>query len=290
MNPSEGLSIYFNGRFLPATAPLYSSLDRGLRFGEGLFETLLCVSGEPLYWSQHWRRLTDGLRELKLSLSLDVSEGYQLARELLRRCGHFDGEARLRITCTGGNTARGAAALAEGRLREATLLLDCARLSPRTLLLRQGAQLTLAPRPGGRGPLAHLKGISWLTSLQALEASRRGEEPLLHRDGFVLEGASTNLFFLSDEGLVTPPATSELLPGTSRARIFEAARELSLQCSEQPLTLKLLRDRERVPCVALSNALLPITLATHLDGAPLAPPPCWWHTLVQRLQASRARS
>jgi 4-amino-4-deoxychorismate lyase len=55
-----------------------SALDRGLAYGDGLFETILCVAREPTLWSRHFERLLAGCERL----GLDLPDARVLAREI----------------------------------------------------------------------------------------------------------------------------------------------------------------------------------------------------------------
>ncbi|MEE2645160.1 MAG: aminotransferase class IV [Myxococcota bacterium] len=286
MNRGVAPQIYFEGRFLAANSPLYPSTDRGLRFGESLFETLLCVAGESVCWEAHLRRLRAGLRSLSLQLPdpLERGEGPAIVRELLQRNSLAQREARVRISCTGGELPL----ISEGR--RATLLIDCAPISARHRLRRDGLHLRLAQEGPQRGAFAGLKWSGWLPSLSLSERAAEQEEFIFHDDGFLLEGASTNIFQLHPEGLSTPPADGRILPGVTRARIFEAAAALSLHCEERPLSLPTMKNDEQLPAFALSNSLLPFSPALSFEGRPLSSPPPWWSMICERLSTPRLDS
>ena len=77
--------------------------DRGLRFGDGVFETILLRYGKPYLWASHMHRLEEGLAAL--SIDADVSELEQQSLSLIKKNNITDGI--LRIMITRGSGSRG---------------------------------------------------------------------------------------------------------------------------------------------------------------------------------------
>ncbi|WP_315821080.1 hypothetical protein [Paraflavitalea speifideaquila] len=57
--------IHFNGKILPADDPLVAAGNRGLRYGDGLFETMRVVQGRIVLQDLHFERLFQGLTVLQ---------------------------------------------------------------------------------------------------------------------------------------------------------------------------------------------------------------------------------
>jgi len=135
-------AIWVDGE--PATAlPLP---DRGLDFGDGLFETLLLRSGTPLYPDMHFDRLAEGMRRLAFPDCL------QRARICLERaCAALGGWpwAALRLTVTRGSAPRGYAPPAQAAPRvviaAAPLALDRCMLPPALQLHLAGIRYAIQP-------------------------------------------------------------------------------------------------------------------------------------------------
>lgn len=79
--------------------------DRGLAYGDGLFETLLVHAGKPIWWNEHWQRMLRGAHVLGIPAP-DEKPVFDAARKLLQR--HPDGV--LKILLTRGSGGRGYAA------------------------------------------------------------------------------------------------------------------------------------------------------------------------------------
>ena len=63
MSPSDNNITLVNG----IETDYISVDDRGLNYGDGLFETLAVVNGKPIFWSQHWQRLQYGAKVLGIN-------------------------------------------------------------------------------------------------------------------------------------------------------------------------------------------------------------------------------
>ena len=101
------------------------------------------------------------------------------------------------------------------------------------------------------------------------------ESLLLNTDGFVVEGASSNLFWVQSGAVCTPPMTSGVLAGVTRATVIELCHELALPAREIAVTPEVLRQVEGV---FLTLSSLGVMAAGELDGLPLRQSP-----LVEKL-------
>ena len=122
-------------------------------------------------------------------------------------------------------------------------------------------------RPKDR--LASFKTCNRLPQIIArAEADSAGaqEALLLNLDGWVVEGAASNLFWIQDGVVCTPPVESGVLPGVTRALILELCRELSLATELRNPSAEQLHHASGV---FLSLSSLGIVQGRFLDGKPL---------------------
>ncbi len=99
---------------------------------------------------------------------------------------------------------------------------------------------------------------------------------LCNTDGFVVEGASSNLFWVDDDTICTPPLASGILAGVTRAVTLELCEQLGLSHAERQITPEQLRHTDGV---FLTLSSMGVVAATALDGQSLAQSP-----LVEKLQ------
>ena len=225
--------------------------DRGLDFGDGLFETLLSVDGRIPFLALHMSRLTRGLIILGFPDVTDLAQQY-----LNTALSELDGEARaIRLTVTRGNALRGYAPPQEPSPR----IIVCATpLAWNPLRTPSPAKLGVADIRWSNQPV--LAGIKHLNRLeQVLAAGQRvaqgwDEAVMLDDEGLPLSVVSGNLFIVKDARLLTPPVERCGIAGTRRALIVERWQEqLGLEVSAERFTLT---DLESATEVFYCNSLL----------------------------------
>lgn len=210
--------------------------DRGLDFGDGLFETLLLRRGRPLFEDLHLERLQLGLGVLGFPDVLD-SVRAQLATACTALSGHP--WAALRLTVTRGPAPRGYAPPAEVHPR---IVISAAALEQDRSRFPTAVHLGQAEIRWSKQPL--LAGIKHLNRLEqvmaAREASARGldEVVVLDQDGMVCSVSSANLFIVAAGNMRTPALQACGIAGTRRRLVIERwAPGLGLSVDEGAISL-----------------------------------------------------
>lgn len=242
--------------------------DRGLAYGDGLFETLRVNSRGPVLFEAHRQRLLSSAAQLAIPFSAaDFSLWHQQASErgLLKAAG---GEDRvLKLTLTRGSGGRG-----YGRPdNPVPRILTSSFPAPPIPSAAVKAQLCrypvqVAPHRAG------LKTLEKLDQVLASQELRRDVFEGLMPDnaGHVVEGTRSNLLLLSERQLVTPPASTLAVQGTMRDWLIEALPDLGLQVRESALSLTMLQQA----CgVAVVNSVFGVVPLSELDGVILSQHP-----------------
>ncbi len=88
----------YNGKMFPEGSPVISADNRGLRYGDGLFETMKMRDGKVIFEDEHFARLWKGLNVLKFEIPKHFSPG-KLQEEVvaLANKNNHTNAARLRI-------------------------------------------------------------------------------------------------------------------------------------------------------------------------------------------------
>jgi 4-amino-4-deoxychorismate lyase len=180
-----------------------SALDRGLAYGDGLFETLALIDGRPRLWRHHLQRLDYGCRRL----GIPVPDAALLEAELQTLCRQHDGggAGRLvgKITVTRGQGARGyrPRALTPTRIVSVSAWPDYPPERANGIRVRWcRSRLSVNPL---------LAGIKHLNRLDQVMASREWDDPAIAeglmcaQDGSVIEGTQSNLFIVRQGTLLT---------------------------------------------------------------------------------------
>jgi aminodeoxychorismate lyase len=228
--------VFLNGKFVPEDKAAVSVFDRGFLYGDGLFETIRVFNGKPFRWQQHWERLRHGADFLKIKLPLTSDKLQALADKLIAKNKMPD--ALLRITLSRGIGTPG---YSPGNAKKPTLVMSLrpapkiSRETPRWNLIVSSFRLPASE------PLARFKTANKLSQVMAraeADAARANEALLLNTNHFVIEGASSNLFWVRHKAIYTPPLAAGILSGVTRAAVFEISSRLKIPILEKNIRLK----------------------------------------------------
>ncbi|MDX5372641.1 MAG: aminodeoxychorismate lyase [Pseudomonadaceae bacterium] len=193
--------------------------DRGLAYGDGLFETIAVRRGRAVLLPRHLARLAEGLR--RLAIDLDLAE---LEAELRAFCAVL-GEGVAKLMVTRGDGLRGYAPPQPTQPRR--ILLGNPLPNYPMEHAEQGVRLFPCATRLAEQPL--LAGLKHLNRLEQVLARGEWQDASfaegLMRDvsGRVIEGVFSNLFLVRDAVLLTPELTRCGVAGVMRAEIIEQA-------------------------------------------------------------------
>lgn len=226
--------------------------DRGLQYGDGLFETLALRNGEPLLWDRHVQRLGEGCQRLGLPAP-DAS----LLREEVTRIAGSEARAVAKIILTRGTAGRGYRADAS-----ATTTRIVQRLSWPThpdAAGKEGVIVRWCDTRLARQP--RLAGMKHLNRLEQVLARAEWQDDyaeglMRDTDGLVIEGTRTNLFLVRDDGtVVTPDLSQSGVAGVMRAQVLDSAAAMGLNCIVQAVTTDMVESAQEL---FLTNSLIGI--------------------------------
>jgi len=251
--------VYINGGLAAAHEAVVSAFDRGLLYGDGVYETLRVYSGKPFMLDAHIRRMAHGCSVIALTLpeTEEIREGVRLVL-----AANSLTDAYLRITVTRGATGR---LWHDPAPSKPTLLIIAGPLVPRDF--GDGLRLVVSRyRADERSPLSGVKQTGILSKILArAEAVRAGADDavLLDTRAFVAEATSSNAFWLREEKLFTPSLTCGILAGITRRIVMEIAREREIGVVEGEFALGELRTAEEM---FLTSSTWEIAPVRSLDG------------------------
>ena len=209
------MRAWLNGQLLddPTGASL-SVTDHGFTVGDGVFESIKTLQGEPFALTRHLTRLARSATGLGLEAP-DESEVRRGVAEILS--GTDDPLGRLRITYTAGHAPMGSGR-GDG---PATLVVAYSAIKP----MGVSTAVSTVPWPRNeRAATAGLKTTSYAENVIALaHASERGatEAMFANTIGNLCEGTGSNVFYVVDGELRTPTLASGCLAGVTRALVLE---------------------------------------------------------------------
>ena len=257
--------VYLNGQYLPAERALVSANDRGVLFGDGVYEVTRAVHGRLFAVERHMRRLARGIAALGLELPppeqgalLEVSE------RLLKENGLTAGEAAVYIQVTRGAAVRTHQFPPAGT--RPTVYAYAWALKPIAEVRAAGAQVIT--HPDLRWARCDLKTVNLLPNVLAKQkAAEAGAfEAVLVRDGVITEGSHTTIFGVVDGELRTYPLSNYILPGVTREIVLELAADAGIGVREVPILLEELEHVSELFLTSTTSDVLPIV---GVDGRPV---------------------
>jgi 4-amino-4-deoxychorismate lyase len=193
--------------------------DRGLDFGDGLFETLLLCRGRPLFIDYHWQRLLEGMKALAFPDCRAAA--YEQLMAACAELVELDWCA-LRLTVTRGAAPRGYAPPGNARARvviSAAPLQQDRRIFPSPLHL-EWANIRWSSQPALAG-IKHLNRLEQVLAASEAQASQCDDVVVLQQCGVVCSTGSGNLFAMLDGVLCTPDLQASGIAGTRRRLVLE---------------------------------------------------------------------
>jgi len=263
------MTVFLNGQFVPEKEAVVSIFDRAFLYGDGLFETMLVVNGKPFRWQQHHERFLRGAEFLKIKVPFPSGALRDFAGRLIAKNQMPD--SLLRLTLSRGIGPRGYSPKGADRPFVAMSLHPAPPSDPQTP--PRWRLVTSSFRLPANEPLAEFKTCNKLPQILAraqADAAGAGEALLLNTDGFVVEASSSNLFWIQNGTIRTPPLPSGILPGVTRAVVLELCSRIGLEAREASVRRKQLRHAEGV---FLSLSTVGIAESISLDGQALAHSP-----------------
>jgi 4-amino-4-deoxychorismate lyase len=236
-----------------------SSVDRGLLYGDGVFETIAVEAGRPRFWQRHLARLSAGCGRL----GIPPPEGKRLLKESLVVISGLN-RGVLRIIVTRGCAGRGYRPVSDA-IPTRIIQLHSWPDYPETCC-GSGVRVRLCRQRLGHNPA--LAGIKHLNRLEQVLARGEWDDPgileglLLDEDELLVEGTMSNLFLIRDRVLMTPALDRCGVAGILRTVVMELAARAPMPLQVRALGLDDLRKAEEV---FLTNSLIGIWPVTAVE-------------------------
>src|SRR5690606_19099804 len=250
---------WVDGRLVDPEQASGSVYDHGLMVGDGVFETVKGVNGEPVALTRHLDRLRVSAQRMDLP-EPDVEAIADGVRACLAAAPRWP-LGRIRITYTSGPGPLGSDRGGQG----CTSIVIVGEQKP----FPPTADVTVVPWPRNeRGVLSGVKSTSYGDNARALayaKARGGGEAIFGNLAGNLCEGTGSNIFIVRDGRLVTPTLSSGCLAGVTRALVLEW-----FGGTEEDVPLSALYEAEEAFLTSTTRDVQPIRMVddTTLPAAP----------------------
>lgn len=226
---------YVNGSFVEMKDATVSIKDRGLLFGDGVYEVAGVFEGILIDNDAHLERLKRSLQEIKLELPMNFSELAGLQRELIHLNKIKEGTLYLHVT-RGVSESRDfefpkdqQPSLVMFTQHKKIMNLETDKLKAKVLTY-----------PDLRWKRRDIKSIALLAQVLAKEIAHQAgcDEVWMHEDGFVTEGGSSNAFIIKDDKLISRKNNETILSGITRQAVLKLIEQEDLVFEERPFTIE----------------------------------------------------
>lgn len=254
--------IYLNGDFLPIEDAHISVLDRGFIFGDGVYEVIPVYSRKPFRLAEHLLRLQHSLDGIRLQNPHSDQEWTSLLEQLIAANEGDDQYVYLHIT---RGVARRDHAFPKGG-KPTVFIMSNPLLTPPKDLLATGAVAITGT--DNRWLRCDIKAISLLPNvlLRQTAIDAGAMEIVLLRDGFMTEGAASNIFVVKNGTLLAPPKNHLMLPGITYDVVLELAAAEKIPHEVRMISEHEVRTGEELLLTSSTKEIMPITI---LDGKPV---------------------
>ena len=240
--------------------------DRGLHYGDGVFETLLLHNGEIKYWNEHFDRLSFSADKLHIACPKKswIEQQLKLYIELNRTL-------ILKIILNRGNGGRGLLLPEDGTPNIVMLKYDYKLpdiYQPVNTIISEIA----LPLNSNLAGLKHTNRLDYILAIERLKKHPAANEAILcDTDGFLVEGLVNNLFFIRRNEVYTPALDQSGVDGIMRNLIIKKLNEDAIEVHINRFTVQKLIDSDECFMCNSVQGIRPITRIdnTHFELGPI---------------------
>lgn len=220
--------INLNGKLLPENKASISPNNRGLLYGDAVFETLRVSAGKILFWEDHYLRLMASMRILRMDIPMNFTLEYLQEQVLNTVFKTFPDAAALRARLT---VYRNEGGLYTPSNLSVSFLITISELeAPFYLIHEKDYEVELfKDHYLNSGLLSTIKSNNKVTHvLGGIYANENGFQNclLLNEDKMIVEALNGNLFLVFGNTIKTPPVTDGCLRGIIRKQLLDMAKQL----------------------------------------------------------------
>lgn len=233
--------------------------DRGLHYGDGIFETLAVLKGAPRFWQGHVDRMTAGCSALGL---LTVPQSLLLREVLTVSAGH--NRSVVKVILTRGEGGRGYAPVRQpvgSRIVIAYPFPDDVEQKQQNGVAAQVCDVRFSIQPALAG-IKHLNRLEQVLASAELKDPRVQEGILLDAEDKVVSATAGNLFLVNGERLLTPRMDRCGVRGVLRAAILQAFKS---RCEQRRVSLDMLPEADEVFYCNAVRGVVPVTRIGHWE-------------------------
>jgi len=234
-----------------------SYLDRGLQYGDGLFETILVKNGQAIFLTEHLSRLQKGF----IALGFQHLDLLQISTEIKQLLSDKD-HGHLKIIITRGPGERGYLAPEKPQLTRIILFNKTDKLSTskKTFVKLRLCKTRLSHQPALVG-IKHLNQLDHVLARNEWRDMTIKEGLMFDTEKKLIEGTMSNVFIVHNGVLKTPDLRSSGIKGVMRSFLLKKAALENRPYQIGDFTVDDLISADEV---FITNSLMPIWFVNQL--------------------------
>ncbi|PKL83386.1 MAG: hypothetical protein CVV24_05305 [Ignavibacteriae bacterium HGW-Ignavibacteriae-3] len=252
--------LFLNGSILPQEEILISPFDRGFQFSDGVYEVIRYYPRRFFRLENHIERLIYSLNETHIPVP-DLKNIENILNELIIKNDLTHELSIAYIQISRGYQYPRRHSYVENL--DPTFFISVEKMPVKKNEMINGIKAGL--EEDLRWHRCDIKSTSLLPNvLSAGDAARKGySEIVYHRNGIITEGSHTNICFVKDNVLITPPLSNLILAGVTRKTVLEICCSIGIKVEEKNVNVEELSDFDEILLLGTTTEITPVI---ELDG------------------------
>jgi branched-chain amino acid aminotransferase len=250
--------FWYNGEYIPMNTPVFTALSRNVNYGDGIFETIRINNRKIYFWDFHFERLQKGIHVLQLNPDV-ILQNKTLLQDII-------------LTLAEQNKIKHSAKVKIQVYREGSILLasqhtktfifcvetlpDCYEVHSKETIIYPDIALQYSVL----SPLKTLNRLPYILAGIYAQAHNVEDAILLNTQHELTESTHSNLFYIMDNELYTPPLSSGCLEGVMRRVIMQ-----HFKVTEKPLTINEVKKTQSLFTTNVIRGISPILTIKGID-------------------------
>lgn len=253
------LTVYLNGRLVPYEEAVIPVEDRSFLLADGIYEVARVYKGKPFGMEAHLKRLARSARELRMP-EPNLPEIERVSRELITI--NNLSEATIYIQVSRGAYNPRTHAFPAGEVKPFVVVI-ARPFSPNVSGHQNGVKAVTTPDQ--RWARCDIKSVALLPNVLAKQkaAEAGAYEAIFVRDGYAIEGSSSNFMAVLDGEIRTYPTCNYILGGITRDVVLDLARKLGYPVREEGIPVDALPRCTEMWVTSTTSEIMPIV---EIDG------------------------
>jgi len=237
-----------------------SAHDRGLYFGDGVYEVLMCWGGKLFALDEHIQRLEQSLDKMDMREKVNLDQIRDRVEQAVKKANMSEAMVYFHIT-------RGKGPRSHDWPADWTPSFLLTVRKPSTSATQE---VTVISHPDWRWKRCDIKSLNLLANVLAKNAARKAgayEAIMFDEQNLVTEASLHTVMLIQDGSLQTAPLSANILPSITRSLVLKHAEDLGLEVLEKSFTVKEALAADELMIIGTTIKAAGVT---HLDGQQIA--------------------